>query len=198
MIHAGRGSQIGWGNGNWIFLDVGFSGKTASCGFLVGDGKPACLKFAQAKSEIKRQCARIKSLNLVIEAPLSVCFDVYGNPSGRSIEIYGSQTRYWYIGPGCSVMVASMYLLRELDSLMGNISIRLFEGFISYKTDKASNHEEDVEALRRVVRDPMKFLSSIIEGDQLKRNPTDQLFSAFRVQGLDYGVPAVIKPPMIP
>jgi hypothetical protein len=193
MIHPGKRSQIGWGDGNWIFLDIGFSGKARTCGLLVGDGVPRCLKFADAKSEIKSAIANSPVVNLVIEAPLSVCFDPQGNPSGRSIEIENSKSRYWYVGPGCSVMVAAMYLLRELSSADQG-SIRLFEAFVSYKLGKKSNHQEDVIAMRQVVRYPARFQSAIYEGDQLKRNQSDTLFSAFKVLGLDFGVPAVIKP----
>ncbi len=91
-------------------------------------------------------------------------------------------------------MVATMYFLRDLTSVKQEASIRLFEGFVSYKLQKRNNHLEDVEAMREVVRYPAKFQSSIHEGAQLKRNQSDQLFSAFRVLGLDFGVPAVIKP----
>ena len=194
MIHAGKRSQIDWGDGNWIFLDIGFSGSARTCGLLVGDGAPQCLKFADAKSEVQRLVASSPMFNLVIEAPLSVSFDSRGNPTGRSIEIENSKTRYWYVGPGCSVMVATMYLLRDLKPADDNGSIRLFEGFVSYKLGKKSNHQEDVKAVREVVRHPARFGSDIYEADQLKRNQSDELFSAFRVLGLDFGVPAVIKP----
>ena len=92
-------------------------------------------------------------------------------------------------------MVATMYLLRDLMCAELKGSIRLFEGFVSYKLQKKSNHQDDVIAMRQVVRYPASFQSAIFEGDQLKRNESDVLFSAFRVLGLDLGVPAVIKPP---
>lgn len=194
MIHAGKRSEIAWGDGNWIVLDIGFSEKARSCGLLVGEGVPRCLKFAEAKSEIKSAIANLPTFNLVIEASLSVSFNAHGNPSSRSIEIEDSKSRYWYVGPGCTVMVAAMYLLRELCSPDQKCSIRLFEGFISYKFGAKSNHQEDVIALRQVIRDPARFQSAIYEGGELKRNESDELFSAFRVLGFDFGIPAVIKP----
>ena len=197
MIHAGKRAQINWGDGNWIFLDIGFSGRARTCGLLVGDGAPQCLQFADAILGIKRAIASSPTFNLVIEAPLSVSFNAGGNPTGRSIELEGSRARYWYVGPGCSVMVATMYLLRDLTSADGEKSIRLFEGFVSYKLEKKSSHQDDVIAMRHVVRNPVKFQSAIYEGDQLKRSQSDQLFSAFRVLGVDFGVPAVIKPATI-
>jgi len=194
MIQAGKAAQIKWGSGDWIFLDIGFASKARSCGFLVGDGNPRCVTFAEASAQIKDACTRSRALNLVIEAPLSVCFDCLGNPTGRSIEVEGLQARYWYTGPGCAVMVASMYLLRDLDSKASNASVRLFEGFVSYKSEKPSDHRQDVLALRNVVRDPHRFHTSIYSADRLKRNEADVLCGAFRVLGLDCGIPAVIKP----
>jgi hypothetical protein len=194
MIHAGDAAQIKWGKGDWIFLDVGFASTARSCGFLVGDGNPRCVTFAEAKAEIKDALGRSTALNLVVEAPLSVCFNSSGNPTGRSIEIEGSKPRYWYTGPGCAVMVASMYLLRDIESATHGATIRLFEGFVSYKSERASGHREDVLVLRSVVRDPRRFHTSIYVADQLKRSQTDELVSAFRVVGLDCGIPVVIKP----
>jgi hypothetical protein len=200
MIEAGHSSQIKWGNGNWIFLDIGFSNKRRSCGLLFGDNVPVCLKFGDAKRRIVEQFASADSLvNLVIEAPLSVSFDASGNPKGRSIEIndiYPTRTRYWYLGLGCAVMVAAMYLMREIHNCKTNGRMRLFEGFVSHKDRSLpSNHGDDVCLLRDVVRDPARYSESIYDAHQLKRDPTDSLSSAFGVAGLDLGVPAVIKPP---
>jgi hypothetical protein len=194
MIRAGTAEQINWGDGNWIFLDVGFSNNVRSCGLVIGSGVPKCLKFSDAKAEVERAIANCSVSHLVIEAPLSVCFDQRGNPTGRSIEIQDDQRRYWYVGPGCSVMIASFYLINELSRLTEGSSVVLFEGFVSYKSAKRTGHREDVLALRDVVRDPNRFRESIYTADQLKKDPADELFSAFRVLGLDCGVPTVIKP----
>jgi hypothetical protein len=132
VVEAGRVSQIRWADGNWIFLDVGFSNKAPSCGLLVGDAKPSRVQFYEAKRRIVQRLIDSKSfLNLVIEAPLSVCFNSLGNPSGRSIEIEGSQTRYWYYGAGCTVMTAAMYLIRDIHETEPRVPVRLFEGFVS-------------------------------------------------------------------
>jgi hypothetical protein len=194
MIHAGSAAQVQWGDEDWIFLDIGFSSKDRSCGLLVGGGSPECVTFADAKVKIIQETTKATALNLVIEAPLSVCFNRFGNPTGRKIEIEGAQARRWYTGPGCAVMVASTYLLRELWAT--GTSIRLFEGFVSYKgkATKRNNHRQDVLDLRSVVSDPLRFQNSIYGSDELKQDPTDNLVSAFCVAGLDCGVPAVIKP----
>jgi hypothetical protein len=194
MIYAGSAAQVQWGSADWMFLDVGFSSKERTCGLLFGEESPKCVTFAQAKAKIIQRAADASGFNLVIEAPLSVCFNDSGNPTPRKIEIEGGQSRRWYTGTACVVMVASTYLLRELWET--KTSIRLFEGFVSYKdkSTKRSNHQQDVELLRAVVKAPLKFPHSIFEGECLKENPSDKLFSAFRVAGFDCEVPAVIKP----
>lgn len=136
--------------------------------------------------------------SLVIEAPLSVCFNKNGNPTGRRIEkeaIEGkTKTRYWHAGLGCSVMVAAMYLIHAISEAAPNSHVRLFEGFVSYK-DRAdgTDHCGDVELLRQVVRDPTRFADCIVSGDDLQADPSDDIVSAFKVCGSDCGVPPVIR-----
>ena len=114
-INAGDRSQIQWGDGNWVFLDIGFSNRGQTCGLLFGDGLPRSVQFTQAGQMIVEQIRQSKStINLVIEAPLSVCFDSIGNPTGRKIEKEAEKSRYWYTGAGCAVMVAAMYLIRDI------------------------------------------------------------------------------------
>ena len=111
-------------------------------------------------------------------------------------EAEPASPRYWYLGLGCAVMVAAMYLIRDIDSAKPSGRIRLFEGFVSHKDrSRPSDHGADVCLLRNVVRDPVTFAKSIYDADDLKKDPTDSLFSAFSVAGLNCGVPAVIKPP---
>lgn len=193
MIEAGTKDQVVWGDGNWVFLDIGFARDKRSSGLLIGDGEPCTRTFGEAQREIIAHAEKIQAiLNLVIEAPLSVCFNSGGNPTGRSIEREGRCTRYWYTGPGAAVMVAAMYLVRGLQT--APISTRLFEGFISFKDrDVPSDDQRDVRLLREVVCDPDRFSECIISPESLRQEPCDKLFSAFCVAGMDCGVPAVIK-----
>jgi hypothetical protein len=199
-INAGDRSQIQWADGNWVFIDIGFSSKGRTCGLLFGNGSPTNVQFADARGMITDRVKESKSIvNLVIEAPLSVCFDSSGNPKGRRIEKEGDKYRYWYTGPGCAVMVAAMYLIRDIHEAKTGVPVRLFEGFISYKHGTVmSDHKTDVSVLREVVRDPIKFSDSIYDVDALKSDPSDLLSSAFCVAGLDCGIPAVIKPNLSP
>jgi hypothetical protein len=200
MIEAGKLEQVRWGDGNWVFLDIGFSAKARSSGLLIADGEPKCFQFADATRQITEHVSLAKTTtNLVIEAPLSVCFNKSGNPTGRRIEKEQTQgktkTRYWHSGLGCSVMVAATYLIRALSKAAPEGQVRLFEGFVSYKEKGTSDHCMDVRLLREVVQRPTKFAACIVSCDALRAEPEDQIFSAFKVSGFDCGVPAVIKRP---
>jgi hypothetical protein len=195
-IKAGEKSQIKWADGNWVFIDIGFAHQAPSCGLIIEGASPEEVQFACATGMIVRRFKESEStMNLVIEAPLSICFDSTGNPKRRRIEKEGSKTRYWYNQAGCMVLVAAMYLIRAIHEAKGDVSIRLFEGFVSFKERSLpSNDARDVCALREIVRNPKKFSDSIYGPDELREDPSDMLTSAFCVAGLDCGVPAVIKP----
>ena len=194
MIVAGKKCEVMWGEGNWIFLDIGFSGaanaRGKTSGLLFGEDEPQLVNFSEAAQKIVTKIKDLHStINLVIEAPLSVCFR-NGNPTGRLIEkAKGKTHRVWYVGAGCAVMVASMYLIRKIADAKPPITIRLFEGFISYKSEK-SDHKRDTMLMREVVKTPEK--GRII--DKLNLREDDIPSSAFHVIGLDCGVPAVIMP----
>ena len=194
MIRAGTKSEISLSSGEWLILDIGFANKSASCGLLVNRESPVKLKFNEAVEEI---CCFIsnstKPVNLLIEAPLSVAFDSKGNPKGRTVEKQGSKTRYWYVSPGCSVMVAALYLVKAIAERPSSVEIRLFEGFVSFKkTGNKSNHARDVVLLREVVENPAKYSGTIIEPEALKMADSDTLESAFMVAGINAGIPTLI------
>ncbi|NLE25507.1 MAG: hypothetical protein GX625_09235 [Clostridiaceae bacterium] len=193
MIRAGSIEEIHWKSGNWVFLDIGFSNKSSSCGLLFGDGEAYEAQFNGAVSDI---CNFIKNcespVNLVVEAPLSVSFDKNGNPKGRKPERQNGKTRYWYVGLGCSVMVATTYLMREISKIHVNSEVRLFEGFVSFKSKNiASNHSNDVLALRASIKNPS--IEAIVRPNELKIDTSDIISSAFKVSGMDYGVPPIIQ-----
>jgi hypothetical protein len=103
-----------------------------------------------------------------------------------------TETRYWH--QACGIMVAAMYLMRALADARPKQSVRLFEGFVSYKkAGKRSDDCGDVELLREVVQHPERFAECIVSGDDLRASPGDRIVSAFDVCGLKCGVPVVIK-----
>jgi hypothetical protein len=194
MIVAGTEPDAVWGDGEWIFVDVGFSNKSPTCGPAFGEEAPIALSFGDARKRLVERFQESQGVaNFVIEAPLSVCFDSRGNPRARSIERSGKQTRCWYVGPGYAVMTAALYMVRGIYDARLRTDVRLFEGFVSFKLrGTKSNHKEDVCVLREIVRKSAPTVGRIVSADKLKISETDTLQSAFRVAGMDFGVPAVI------
>ena len=181
-------------SGEWVFVDIGFSRGLMSCGFAVGDSEPQEVIFGSLAPQILSVISKGRgSLNLLIEAPLSVAFNAKGNPTGRRIEKRGSRTRYWYFGPGCVVLVAATYLLRELYAASPSRQVRLFEGFVSFKEQRVpSSHAGDVAELRNVAWSRGQTPGRVVGPDELKAEEGDILCSAFAVSGMDLGVPPVV------
>jgi len=85
-----------------------------------------------------------------------------------------------------------MYLLQKLHRKAFPKEIRLFEGFASFKQKTGrSSHENDVSILRDVALGQSEE-GIIMEGEELKMQSDDSIQSAFKVAGMDFGVPAVI------
>ncbi|MDH4241392.1 MAG: hypothetical protein OEW48_17680 [Phycisphaerae bacterium] len=197
MIYAGKVNDISWAKGIWLILDIGFSNNKKTCGIVLGDNKADKLKFNDAIDEVVRIATEKPLLNLVIEAPLSVAFDRLGNPKARSIEKKGVENRLWYVGPGCAVLVAAMYLMRKLYDSRPAADIKLFEGFVSYKSKAArSSHLGDVELLRKAIKSRRTLKHHVIKPGDLKIDRDDNIRSAFEVMNMkdiDPGIPPVIK-----
>ena len=90
-------------------------------------------------------------------------------------------------------MVASMYLMKAIQAAFPPNGVRLFEAFVSYKQPGVkTDHRREAGLLREVVRGPKSRPVQIVTAEQLKEQDDDELISAFRVIGMDCGVPAVI------
>jgi hypothetical protein len=190
MIRAGTIDEIRPNSGIWIILDIGFSQSQKSCGLKIGENKSKNFTFHEAENEIVEEIEKSTgTVNLVIEAPLSVAFNQNGNPTGRAFEKRDTKTRYWYTGPGCTTMVAAMYLIRKIVDLKPKAEIRLFEGFVSFSTPGSkSDHSKDVEALWEMIKNEGSGVIAIDEDSD------ENLQSAFKVMGIDIkGIPPVIK-----
>lgn len=194
MIRAGTLAEATRHSGEWVFVDLGFAEKAKSCGLLLGDGKPEEVSFSKLTARLLEIVASAQQpLNLLIEAPLSVAFNEHGNPTGRVIERRESRTRYWYVGLGCSVLVAATYLLRSIHEANPRSEIRLFEGLASFKPKGVrSSHSDDVLKLRKVIWDSGSKSGVIVPHEKLAASPKHRLLSAFLVAGMDFGVPAVV------
>jgi hypothetical protein len=194
MIRAGTLAEANRRSGEWVFVDLGFAEKAKSCGLLLGDGSPEEVSFSELKARLLEVVASDrKPLNLLLEAPLSVAFNEHGNPTARAIEKRESQTRYWYVGLGCGVLVAATYLLREIYDASPRREIRLFEGLASFKPKGVrSSHTDDVINLRKVIFDGGSTSGLIVPAGKLAVSPKHRLHSAFLVAGLDFGIPTVV------
>jgi hypothetical protein len=191
-IRAGLMSEATPQSGDWVFVDPGFSARSRSCGLLEPGGLPELLTFGDLKSRLVAiGCVKSVPLNLVLEAPLSVSFGPDG-PAGRSIERRNGQSRYWYVGLGCAVLVSVTYLLRALFEAPLTRDVRLFEGFVSFK-DKAvaSNHREDVVNLQKVVWG-QEEAGRVVPPEELAIAKGHVLTSAFAVAAMDFGVSPVV------
>jgi hypothetical protein len=193
-IRAATLAEIARTSAEWVFVDLGFASEVKSCGLLVGDGEARELSFSQLRAELASICnASSAPLNLLLEAPLSVAFGGNGNPTGRSVEKRNGQSRYWYVGPGCSVLVAATYLLRSIYDLSPSRDIRLFEGLVSFKPRGIpSSHTDDVIALRELVWSGSSLLGRFVGPEDLILNQGDRIVSAFHVSGMDFGIPPVV------
>ena len=195
MIRAATTHEATRNSGEWLFVDIGFASKKASCGLLVGDDtKPEEISFAELKERLLEIVSSNQThLNLVIEAPLSAAFNEQGNPTGRAIEKRNGETRYSSVGLGCSVLVATTYLLRAIHDTNPVREIRLFEGFASFKKkDAPTSHSQDVLNLRDIAWNSTAAKGVIVEPSALLVSQSDQIVSAFLVAGMDFGVPPVI------
>ena len=181
MIQAGTPREVSL-SGAWAILDIGFAQHTSpSCGLPLARRETA-LRSVPETALTQLNSLSLESqqqINLVIEAPLSVAFSEEGSPCGRSIErlpardVRGTdgkgasrrpiQTRYWYSGLGCGVMVAALYLIEHLVDAEPQVPVRLFEGFITFKARSkgCAAHLRDVEPLPEIVRNPARHASSV-------------------------------------
>jgi hypothetical protein len=197
VIEPGTADQIKWDDDTWIILDVGF-GQDETSGLLMPRAEPRHFTFQGAKQLIIEHIKKSRTpTNLVIEAPLSVCFNQHGNPTPRMcverVEVDGSiQFRRWYQAGG--IIIAAMYVIRAIAEANPNSKVRLFEGFVSYKAKgRRSDHRGDVRLLRDIIRQSERFAACIYSRETLRGEPNNTIESAFKVCGLDCGVPVVIK-----
>lgn len=171
-IVAGEREQIrsDSDSGNWFIVDIGMRLTGASCGVWYGHGTLKTVTFEKLKELVIEQAGLFPEppLNLLIEAPLSVVWkrgrnrEQGGNPGHRACDSYpGWKDRHWHYNAGASTLVAAQFLLQTLfESQTRQRVVRLFEGHVSFKTDKekslakkkrAQSHKGDALALKHAV-----------------------------------------------
>ena len=130
-----------------IAVDVGFSGKTASCGYafranVAGPIEAENKKFHACLAAVVRQFHQTKEAVLILEAPLSSAFDQQGNPQPRGDFERVPKPRWWSLGPGASMSLAAMHFLKRfIDEVPENTRCHLIEGFV---VGADSGHDADV------------------------------------------------------
>ena len=119
-----------------LAVDMGFSGKSASCGYAfraVGDQHSTSknMMFAQCSNAVVEQIKKLGNLLLIIEAPLSAAFDSKGNPQSRGSFESTPKPRWWSLGPGASMSLAAMYFLKRLAAhIPTSHQCHLVEGYV--------------------------------------------------------------------
>jgi hypothetical protein len=134
-----------------VAVDMGFSGKTASCGYAfraVANGpiESENKKFHDCLATVVKQFQNVGEAVLILEAPLSSAFDRLGNPQPRGDFERHPKPRWWSLGPGASMSLAAMYFLKRfVEAVPAHTKCHLIEGFV---VGADSGHDADVaEAL---------------------------------------------------
>ncbi len=212
VIRAGTMAELASPRGHWVFVDIGFaSSKTRSTGYLqyddIGAAEPIVAEqftFSDAKSRVIQLAESDGDpLHLVIEAPLSTAFDDAGNPIGRTVEQREEDSpRYWHLRGAAGILVASLFLLRDLRDASRRREVRLFEGFCSFKgksTDSGktlkpgSSHLDDAVALARVVRSAGKDGGQFREPRSLNELNAPVPVGVFALLGGDTTPPPIVE-----
>lgn len=134
-----------------IAVDMGFSGKTASCGYAFRAAANCAIesenkKFHDCLAAAVKQFQNVGEAILILEAPLSSAFDRLGNPQPRGDFERHPKPRWWSLGPGASMSLAAMYFLKRfVKAVPAHTKCHLIEGFV---VGADSGHDADVaEAL---------------------------------------------------
>lgn len=156
---------------NWFIVDIGFSNSSKSCGVVtvengnnpVGLNKDGNIYYGALIQKFQDFAEAKIKIGLVIEAPLSIAFNntpnkvKNGNPVGRKgvEQEYSSSeeneniqsSRYWYVGAGATVTLATINFLNQIKVLSEKLpDIYLFEGLVSFKNPNESKQSHWADA----------------------------------------------------
>ena len=115
-------------------VDLGFSGKSRSCGLASFDGNgrlsPVKRTFRECVDDVASHVHRHGFSVLIIEAPLSACFNARGNPCARGPFEEAPKPRWWSLRAGATMALAAQYFLRFVQPRVGDGTLHLVEGFV--------------------------------------------------------------------
>lgn len=120
-----------------IVVDLGFSTRKASCGLRSpGDAPARNRSFGPMAKDVRRLLLDHPDAVLVLEAPLSGCFETNGNPRRRGTFEDADEengAKGWYHGAASTVALAAQRLLTRLaeDPKLQRREIRLAEAFLT-------------------------------------------------------------------
>ncbi len=122
-------------------VDLGFSGTSRSCGFASSDGQgllsPVKRTFRECVDDVVAHVRRHGDGVLIIEAPLSACFNARGNPCARGPFGQATRPRWWSLGAGATMALAAQYFLRFVQEHLGDRRLHLIEGFVVGQDSRA-------------------------------------------------------------
>jgi hypothetical protein len=186
-IVAGDCSDIHWGSGEWIIVDMGFSNTKQSCGVAIGDSTPRKMRYGDLVKKVIKAAQEDKReyLNLLLEAPLSMAFNTCENPVRRSFEEVKHE---WYLRAGATTMLGAIYLIDRLNASDSICKVRLFEGFAPLsKVD----HAKIAGALRKVVK--QRIDDRIVKPCDILKRESGCVTPAYRVTNGDGKIPPVVR-----
>ncbi len=189
-IKAGDAYKFSRDPDEWIFVDLGFSGRRSngtvqkSTGLkLPGEDSRNCT-WSEAIDRTKSCLANIdKSIYMMLEAPLSVAFSKEGHPVPRVFEKNGTAVRYWYMQSGAVVLISAFYFLQHLRTTTKH-TVNLYESFISFKKGR-TEHYADCDAMKKAILNNQKPIT------EFTQKPEDTLECITKSTGWDFGVPPV-------
>lgn len=180
-----------------ISIDIGFASKERTTGIAIrspyhNNQAPIRKAFGELKGLFQEYIA-YTDIHLIIEAPLSMCFSKEGNPIGRCFEQKNAKTRYWFMSPGTTTMLAAAIFLEQIHDIYVPLprKVYLYEGFVTFKELKTT-HEADAQLLLDVLTGKMP---GKIKGYEGIMPPGGNSLRSIRFLGTTVrGIPSVIIP----
>ena len=177
-----------------IAVDVGFASTAKSTGIAIrSDGITTTTRVAFGQvTDLVAIHLKEGDLSLILEAPLTVAFNLQGNPTGRSIEKHEAQTRYWYTGLGASVLLAAVFLLERIRDIYIPEwrTIHLYEGFVTFKNHRTHH---DADALQLLATLSGEEPGRILDAQEVMTHETTSFRSPIQFVHLR-GLPAIVIP----